>query len=364
MSKVKDFSLDDLDDLLGDSTGGITDGLPSGLAKPTAGIINTTNKVDDDDADEEEDDDDDDADVDTVTKTTDKDVDNNTGSDDDDDDDDDFALPIAEEVFNELGFDFEFDPKEFKDTFGEGASGIKNFIVETIKQNSKPTFKTETAEKYFRFLEEGGNPEDLSSLLGVKTEFSKIDAAAVVENEELQKKVYSEYLKISNPKATKEWIDKKIARVDSAGLLEDEALEALEAVSEHYKEKENELLESVNKKKQLEAKQVEDYWNKETEEISKVQNIANVKVTKATKDKFLEYYKSGKFNQEVSDPKTIRELAFIKFLGIDEYVKVVTSKNAKDLDEKLKRYSSSRASGSNRIPGKTTQASDINEIEF
>lgn len=360
MSKVKNegFSLGNLDDILDDKTPpALEGGLPAGLEKPDAGTNNKTTPPKTEELDEEEEDD-------TEDPPVDDDEEDAEDGDDDGEDVDDYALPIAEEVFKELGFDFEFNAKDFAEEFGTGATGIKNFIKEIINQNSKPTFENETAEKYYKFLAEGGNPEDLSSLLSSKTSFSAIKTEDLVDDEDLQKKVYSEYLKITNPAKDKEWINKKIQRAETTGTLEDEAGDALDSVVEHYKSQETAILEKNSKAEAAKKAEIEAFWKTEAEEIGKADKIADVKVNKAVKDKFVEYYKSGKFSQDIQDPKLLRELAFISFLGKEAYTKAVTSKNASDLDRKLSRFTSSNATSNPRLPRENKKVDDIRDLDI
>ena len=360
MSKVKNegFSLGSLDDILDDKTPpALEGGLPAGLEKPDAGTNNKTTPSKTEEPEEEEEDDTEEPPVEDDEEET---------EDDDDagEEVDDYALPIAEEVFKELGFDFEFNAKDFAEEFGTGATGIKNFIKEIINQNSKPTFENETAEKYYKFLAEGGNPEDLSKVLVSKTSFSTIKAESLSDDEDLQKKVYGEYLRITNPSRDKDWINKKIQRAETTGILEDEATDALDSVVEHYKSQETALLEKNTKAEAAKKAEIDNFWKTETEEIGKAEKIADVKVNKAVKDKFVEYYKSGKFSQDIQDPKLLRELAFITFLGNEAYTKAVTSKNATDLDKKLSRFTSSGATSNPRLPKDNKRVDNINDLDI
>jgi hypothetical protein len=260
------------------------------------------------------------------------------------DDYSDYALDIAKEIHEELGFEFDFDPEEFKETFGEGAEGIKNFLHTVVKESSTPKFETPDAQRYYELLSQGAKLEDISKLIDSRTSVSSISISDVEDSIDLQKQVVREYLKETNPGKTLDWIERKIERYVQSGILEDEAIENLEAYRDILDSKEKAIEERLISEKVKKEEETEKFWDKEFEVVKNSDYLAGVKVNNKLKQDFYDYYSGGKFHEMMKDPDIMRELAFVAFVGLDAVKSSATSKVYNDLDEKLRRTAHSRRS--------------------
>ncbi len=361
-SQDDSFSMDDLSREI-DGTEGILssfeDGLPAGLEKPDRPVKPVTEDVDDDDEDEDEE-----IEEDEVEETDDSDDGDSPEDVDDEDDETAFTLPFMEDLHKHLGFEDDFDAKAFVEEFGTGMTGIKNFISEVIDANSKPQFANELAQKYFEFIEGGGDPKDLKAIVDSSSPFVDVDVKKLEDDDALQKRVYSEYLKITNPKKDAAWVSSKVSKLYDSGLLAEESVDALTTVQEYYTEKETKLLQSRQASEAQAAKDLAAYWSNEEKIINSTDEIAGIKLTPKLKAQFTEYYKSGKFSEAVKTNDAVRELAFIKFVGIESIKKATKTQVASKVEESLRRYTDSKANASGKTRERTKGQGNIADLEI
>jgi hypothetical protein len=373
MSKVKNtedtFSLDDLVSDIDDTVNNILESeLPGGLINPKNSKDNDSNDDDDDPDGDSDNDGDDDSDTDDGDgEDNDEGFEDNSDDDsdsDNDNDDDDFAIDIITDIHKELGFDDNISSEDFEKDFGKGVEGIKNYIKTIIQENSKPVFENDLAKDYYDFIAKGGDPREFSNISKAVNDFKDISNEDISDDESVQKSVYAEYLKITNPKKDAKWVSSKVEKLYESGLLEEEALDALDTVKDHYVTLEKENLKAIEVRKEQEKKAVEEFWKQEATELESTKEIAGVPLNSKLKKDFLEYYKSGKFNEDVKDATQLRELAFIKFIGVNQIKKTVTSKVSTELETKLRRYTSSSAKTSSKSNKTVRDITSIDDLEI
>lgn len=126
--------------------------------------------------------------------------------------------------------------EEDEDNKPQSVEELINYFSEVIEENSKPEYASEEVEQLDKFVREGGNLRD----------FFQIDAELDLDNIELednesnQKAVVREFLKEKGFNTAQ--INKKINKYEDAGILEDEAEDALESLKEIKANKKEELL--------------------------------------------------------------------------------------------------------------------------
>ena len=126
--------------------------------------------------------------------------------------------------------------------FEEGEEKPKNvdelidYFQNIIAENSKPEYSSEEIEALDNFVKQGG---DLKKYLTIDAELDLDDID--IEDETNQKLIVKQLLKEKGFSTKK--IDKLVSRYEEAGLLEDEALDALEDLKEIKEEKKKQLLE-------------------------------------------------------------------------------------------------------------------------
>lgn len=261
--------------------------------KQTSKTDDTKNKDDDNDVNPNDDDTDDKTkstvtkknvsdSKNTVKKTDTQDTDDNddTQADDNDTDDTDNNNPVSA-FFGVLADKMGWDIDE-EDEVPSTPEELVNYFQQVIEDNSVPQYASEEVEKLDAFVKNGGD---------IKKYF-EIDAPLDIEDiditeEDNQKSVVREFLREKGFN-TKQ-IDKKLTKYEDAGLLEDEAEDALEALKEIREQKKQQLLENQEKAAVERQKQQQAYFNAVVNEIKGMDNIRGVKIPEKDKRVLLEY---------------------------------------------------------------------------
>nr|DAJ18176.1 MAG TPA: hypothetical protein [Podoviridae sp. ctY3D12] len=121
------------------------------------------------------------------------------------------------------------------------AEDLIDYFKEVIEENSTPKYSSEEVEKLDEFVRNGGNLKDYFSI-DADIDLTDIE---VEDNEINQKIVVKELLKEKGYSAKS--IEKKLTKYEEAGILEDEAIDALEELREIKDKKKEQLL--VNQQK-------------------------------------------------------------------------------------------------------------------
>jgi hypothetical protein len=138
-----------------------------------------------------------------------------------------------------LNWEFEEDEDKPK-----SVDELINYFQNVIEENSKPEYSSEEVEALDNFVKQGG---DLKKYLTIDADLDLDDID--IEDEANQKLVVKQLLKEKGFSTNK--IDKLVSRYEEAGLLEDEAQDALEDLKEIKEEKKKQLLEDQKKAYQI-----------------------------------------------------------------------------------------------------------------
>lgn len=160
---------------------------------------------------------------------------------------------------------------------------LVDYFQQVIEENSVPQYASEEIEALDNFVKNGGNIKDYFQIDG-ELDLDNID---ITEDENNQKLVVKEFLKEKGFN-TKQ-IDKKLSKYEDAGLLEDEAEDALEALREIKTQKKQQLLEEQEKQAELSRKRQQEYFNTVVNEIKGLDNIRGIKIPEKDKKVLLEY---------------------------------------------------------------------------
>jgi hypothetical protein len=101
---------------------------------------------------------------------------------------------------------------------------LVEYFQEVIEENSVPQYASEEVEALDKFVKNGGNLKDYFQIDGELD----LEDFEIEDNEVNQKLVIKEFLKEKG--FSSKQIDKKLTKYEDAGLLEDEATDALEAL--------------------------------------------------------------------------------------------------------------------------------------
>lgn len=249
--------------------------------------------------DKKEDDTDDDPD---------NDLDNNDDTDDivddgisDDDSESDTIISFFDSISERLGWeDVEDDEKP------KTAEELVEYFQEVIEENSVPQYASEEVEALDKFVKNGGNLRDYFQIDGELD----LEDFEIEDNEVNQKLILKEFLKEKG--FNNKQIDKKLTKYEDAGLLEDEATDALEALRDIREQKKQQLLEEQEKSAKELKKRQQDYFNSVVTEIKGMDNIRGIKIPQKDKQALLEYIfkptADGKTQYQKDYSKSVKNL--------------------------------------------------------
>lgn len=163
------------------------------------------------------------------------------------------------------------------------AEDLVEYFREVIEDNSKPDYASEEVEKLDEFVRNGGNLKDYFQI----DADLDLDNINIEDDEVAQKAVVRMLLKEKGFNAKQ--IDKKISKYEDAGLLEDEAQDAIEDLKEIREEKKKQLLEDQQKQAKLAQRKQQEFFNNVMNEIKGMDNIYGITIPEKDKKALLEY---------------------------------------------------------------------------
>ena len=324
------------------------------------GIKNSKKTVEVEDDDEEEEDED--IKPEPTKKTKVKEVEEEVEEEDDDDDDsddsdEDTQSEAIESLFDaiseELGWEFdENDPEEVKP---KTVTDLVKYFRDVITESSVPQYSSEDVQKLDEFVRNGGKLENYFQA-GNGIDYDNID----ITDESIQKKVITALYKEKGWDAAR--ITKKLERYEDAGVLEDEAEEAVELLKKIESEKKEALLEG-QKKTAEEAKQKQQkFYDDVVNEIKGLSDIRGIKISKDDRARLAEYifrYDSNGTTQYQKDyaksVKNLLESAYFTMKG-DALISAAKSEGNSTAMQRLK--NSLKTTGSRKSSKRVTSSPD------
>lgn len=256
-------------------------------------------------------------------------------------------------ISEKLGW--EFDENEQKPNTIED---LIDYFQNIIEEESKPTYASEEVEQLDNFVKQGGKLQD----------YLKIDAEIDLDNinledESSQKIVVKALLKEKG--FSQKQIDKKISKYEDAGLLEDEAQDALEDLKEIKQQKKEQLLANQEKAFKQYKKEQQEFYDTVVAEIKDLKNIRGISIPEKDKRELIDYiFKPG------ADGKTKYQSDYIKG-GVKNLIEsAYFTKNADKLIQAAKREGNNSAIDkfkqslrSTSVSGKTKQTTRANRSD-
>lgn len=183
---------------------------------------------------------------------------------------------------------------------------LVEYFQEVIEENSVPQYASEEVEALDKFVKNGGNLKDYFQIDGELD----LEDFEIEDNEVNQKLVIKEFLKEKG--FSSKQIDKKLTKYEDAGLLEDEATDALEALRDIREQKKQQLLEEQEKSANELKKRQQEYFNSVVTEIKGMDNIRGIKIPQKDKQALLEYIfkptADGKTQYQKDYSKSVKNL--------------------------------------------------------
>lgn len=219
----------------------------------------------------------------------------------DDDTEDNAVATFFEALSDKMGWELDED-EEIPQTPEE----LVEYFQEVIEENSVPQYASEEVEALDKFVKNGGNLKDYFQIDGELD----LEDFEIEDNEVNQKLVIKEFLKEKG--FSSKQIDKKLTKYEDAGLLEDEATDALEALRDIREQKKQQLLEEQEKSANELKKRQQDYFNSVVTEIKGMDNIRGIKIPQKDKQALLEYIfkptADGKTQYQKDYSKSVKNL--------------------------------------------------------
>lgn len=308
--------------------------------------------VDDDDDVNDIDDniDDDDKTRNKKTKKVEEDDDVNNIDDNDDDVDEEESSKVTalfDAIAEELEWEFDDDEEEEKPKTVEE---LVNYFKEVIKEQSVPQYANEDVAKLDEFVRNGGDLNDYFTLTP-EIDYENFDTTIESNQKQIVKMLLAE--KGFNEKQ----IARKIEKYEDAGILEDEAEDALEAMKEIEETKKEQLLEDQRKQHEQMVARQQKFMDDVVGEINAMKDIRGIKVPEKDKKALLAYIfkadANGKTQYQKDYSKSVKNLiesAYFTMKGdtlLDTAKKMGTSSAIKNLKQSLR--STGVSKGTRRI---------------
>ena len=330
------------------------------------GIKDDKKKQVDNDDDDDEEDDEVKSKVEVTKKAKAKKVEEPEETEEDDEDieeeDDDAEVEDAQSEAIESLFDaiseeigWEFDENDPEDVKPKTVTELVKYFKDVITESSVPEYSSEDVQKLDEFVRNGGKLEDYFQA-GNGIDYETID----ITDENNQKKVITALYKEKGWDAAR--ITKKLERYEDAGVLEDEAEEAVELLKKIESEKKEALLEG-QKKTAEEAKQKQQkFYGDVVNEIKGLSDIRGIKISKDDRARLAEYifkYDSNGVTQYQKDyaksVKNLLESAYFTMKG-DALISAAKSEGNSTAMQRLK--NSLKTTGSRKSSKRVTASAD------
>jgi hypothetical protein len=294
--------------------------------------------------------DDDDKTKNKKTKKVEEDDDVNNIDDNDADVDEEESSKVTalfDAIAEELEWEFDDDEEEEKPKTVEE---LVNYFKEVIKEQSVPQYANEDVAKLDEFVRNGGDLNDYFTLTP-EIDYENFDTTIESNQKQIVKMLLAE--KGFNEKQ----IARKIEKYEDAGILEDEAEDALEAMKEIEETKKEQLLEDQRKQHEQMIARQQKFMDDVVGEINAMKDIRGIKVPEKDKKALLAYIfkadANGKTQYQKDYSKSVKNLiesAYFTMKGdtlLDTAKKMGTSSAIKNLKQSLR--STGVSKGTRRI---------------
>lgn len=180
-------------------------------------------------------------------------------------------------VAEELGLDFEEDEEK-----PNTVEGLVSYFKELIQENSVPSYSTDQVKELDEFVRNGGKLEDYFKV-SPELDLDNIDLSVSSNSKNVLRKF------LSKKGFSDAQITKKLTKYEDAGLLEDEAEDAIEALKEIDSSEKEALLEQQKNAHAEQVKQQQKFVDDVVNGIKDMSEIGGVKIPEKDKRTLLEF---------------------------------------------------------------------------
>lgn len=241
------------------------------------GKIKTTSEEQDPDKDDNDNDDNDDNIIDPKKDESDEDDDKPKNQVNLDDNETEMVTNFFDAIAEKLEWSDVTDEEKPK-----SVEDLINYFSKVIEEDSKPQYASEEVEALDNFVKQGG---DLTKYLQIDAELDldEID----LDDETNQKLVVKSLLREKG--FNEKQIDKKISKYVDAGLLEDEAQDAVEDLKEIKEQKKEQLLAEQKRAYEQYRQRQQDFCDNVVTEIKNLKNIRGIAIPEKDKKILIDY---------------------------------------------------------------------------
>lgn len=239
-------------------------------------------------------------------------------------------------ITEELGLDFEEDEEVQKPKTVEE---LCEYFKDLIEENSTPEYSSEEVAKIDEFVRNGGKLEDYFQV-SAAIDFDNFDTSI----ESNQKQIIRELLLEKG--FSEKRIQSKLEKYEDAGILEDEAEEALELMKEITEKKKEQLLIDQEKQNEARIERQQKFVDDVVTNIKSLKDIRGIAIPEKDKKALLSYiFKADsdgltQYQKDYSKSvKNLIESAYFTMKGdtlLDTAKKIGTSSAIKTLKQSLK----------------------------
>lgn len=187
---------------------------------------------------------------------------------------------LFDAVADSLGWNMaDIDEKDRPVTVDE----LTNYLAETVRQNSVPTYADERIQALDEYVKNGGKFEDFYN---VQKETLSLDSINL-EDENNQKAVVKELLKHDG--YTDDQINKRLSRYEDADMLYEESEDALERLKNIRKKEAEEAAQQQAEYAAQQAAQQQAFFQDVTKNISELTSIRGIAIPKEDRRALFDY---------------------------------------------------------------------------
>lgn len=177
----------------------------------------------------------------------------------------------------ELGWEVDDDEKP------TSIDGLIEYIQDVVEENSKPQYSDERIARLDEYVRNGGNFDDFYNNMSQDIQYEKLD----IEDEDNQKLAVKDYLRLSG--YTEEQINRKIERYEDAGVLEDEASDAIERLKIYKQQQIEQQQKAQEQYRMQQEQQAMEFVNSLNNTITNLKTIRGVNIPKEDRKLLFDY---------------------------------------------------------------------------
>lgn len=161
--------------------------------------------------------------------------------------------------------------------------GLVEYMKSVVESSATPQYANDDIAALDEYVRNGGKIEDFIQQSSGVIDLSNLD----LSNEHIQKSLIREFL--SEKGFSDQQIRRKLEKYEEADILEDEAIDAVEALKEIREEKKKALLEDQKKANEQMIQEQQKFYNSVVQEVEALTDIRGIQIPKTDKQALMDY---------------------------------------------------------------------------